>query len=358
LSLVLGLETSCDETAAAVVRDGRHVLSNVVASQVALHRRYGGVVPELASRRHLEAFLPVVDQALREADVAPRGLDAVAVTAGPGLVGALVVGLAGASSLALAWGTRLMAVNHLEAHAYAVFLEPGPDRGGPDGRGLRPPEPPMVVLIVSGGHTSLAELSGHVRFRPLGETRDDAAGEVFDKVARHLGLGYPGGPVIDRLADAGDPGAVALPRAYLQPGSLDFSFSGLKTAVIYHVRQAEAAGRTVNLPDLAASFQAAVVDVLVEKSFRALEVTGHHRLAVVGGVAANRGLRRALEARAEREGVELLVPPPELCTDNAAMVAGLGHFLLAAGWAGTEPVRVNPSLGLGGRERRRGRRGR
>ncbi len=356
MSLVLALETSCDETSAAVVAGGREVRSSVVASQVDLHCRYGGVVPEIASRRHLEAFLPVLDQALTGAGIRPENLDAVAVTTGPGLAGALVVGLAAASSLALAWGKPLVPVNHLAAHAYAAFLEPPETFAEAPSRGAPPrAEPPLVVLVVSGGHTSLAELSSHVNFRPLGETRDDAAGEAFDKVARHLGLGYPGGPVIDRLAAGGNPSAIDFPRALLGPASLDFSFSGLKTAVLYHARDAARRGEALNLPDIAASFQAAVVDVLVEKAFRALAQTGLSRLAVTGGVAANRGLRAALAARAAGEGVELFIPPPRYCTDNAAMVAGCAHFLLASGQAGTDhPLRVEPSQALGGGRRRRG----
>ncbi len=359
LSLVLGLETSCDETSASVVRDGREVLSSVVASQVDLHRLYGGVVPEIASRRHLEAFLPAVDRALAQGGVRPGDLDAVAVTTGPGLAGALVVGLAAASSLSLAWDRPLVPVNHLEAHAYAAFLAPRqapPPTTRPERRS-RPAEPPLVVLVVSGGHTSLAKLSGHVRFEPLGETRDDAAGEAFDKVARHLGLGYPGGPIIDQLAAEGDPRAIPFPRAHLEPGTLDFSFSGLKTAVLYHALAAARRGEAVNLPDVAASFQAAVVDVLVDKAFAALARTRLSRLAVVGGVAANRGLRDALRARAEAESVELLLPVPDYCTDNAAMVAGLAHFVLASRPVVTAlPLRVDPSAGLGGRRRQRGRR--
>lgn len=355
MSLILGLETSCDETSAALVEDGRRVLSNIVSSQVELHAIYGGVVPELASRRHLEALLPAADRALTAAGATPSDLDAVAVTTGPGLVGALIVGLSGASALALGWEKPLVAVNHLEAHAYAAFLE-SPDEAAAPGRSAAVIDPPLVVLIVSGGHTSLAELESHVNFRPLGETRDDAAGEAFDKVARYLGLGYPGGPVIDRLAAAGDLGAVAFPRAMLEPGSLDFSFSGLKTAVVYHVRETERHGGTVNVEDVAASFQAAVVDVLVAKAFRAVEVTGRSRLAVVGGVAANSALRRALVERGSAEGVEVIIPAPQFCTDNAAMVAGLAHFLISSGRAGKEPVRVNPSLALGGRPRARGRR--
>ncbi|HCJ09763.1 MAG TPA: tRNA (adenosine(37)-N6)-threonylcarbamoyltransferase complex transferase subunit TsaD [Clostridiales bacterium] len=361
MSLVLGLETSCDETSAAVVEGGRKVLSCVTASQVDIHRRYGGVVPELASRRHLEAFLPVVDEALTRASVSPPDLDAVAVTVGPGLAGALVVGTAAASSLALAWKKRLVPVNHLEAHAYAAFLEGAEDADPPaDGPGRRPRdlEPPFVVLIVSGGHTSLAELTRHVELAPLGETRDDAAGEAFDKVARLLGLGYPGGPAIDRLAADGDPAAVALPRPLLKDGGLDFSFSGLKTALVYHLAAARERGEPVEVADLAASFQAAVVDVLVEKAFRALRLTRCSTLAVTGGVAANRGLRRALAARAAQEGVMLAVPEPRYCTDNAAMVAGLAHFLLAAGRPSLQgPLRVEPSLALGGGRRPRGRRG-
>lgn len=376
MTLVLGLETSCDETSAAVVADGRRVLSSIVSSQVEFHRLYGGVVPEVASRRHLEAFLPAVDQALRRAGVTPRDLDAVAVTTGPGLAGALIVGLAAASALALAWERPLVPVNHLEAHAYAVFLDPpettaasaGPVAGrtqapssGPSGhvpvRGRA--EPPLVVLIVSGGHTSLARLDAHVRFTPLGETRDDAAGEAFDKVARYLGLGYPGGPAIDRLAARGDPRAVSFPRARLEPGTLDFSFSGLKTAVLYHVQECRRTGRSLALEDVAASFQAAVVEMLVGRAFEALAATGLDRLAVVGGVAANSGLRRALTERAAGQGVELHVPPPAFCTDNAAMVAALAHFLLATGTAvelppDGMPLRIRPSAGLGGAPRRRG----
>jgi N6-L-threonylcarbamoyladenine synthase len=359
VTLYLGLETSCDETSAAVVEDGRRVHSSVIASQADLHARYGGVVPELAARRHLEAFLPAVDQALKEAGVSPGDLDGIAVTVGPGLAGALVVGLAGASALALAWGKPLTPVNHLEAHAYAAFLRPtnasARDRSAA-------PVPPLVVLIVSGGHTSLAVLQEHVVFELLGETRDDAAGEAFDKVARHLGLGYPGGPVIDRLASEGDPGSIAFPRTRLEPGSLDFSFSGLKTAVLYHAGGAAKRGETLNLPDVAASFQAAVVDVLVDKAFAALKRQGHSRLAVVGGVAANRGLRLALVARAEAEGVELYLPEPVYCTDNAAMVAGLAYYLVRSGRVSPGPVgqgpalRISPAAGLGGRTRRRGRR--
>jgi len=342
VSLILGLETSCDETSVAVVEDGRRVRSSVVASQADLHGRYGGVVPELASRRHLEALLPTLDRALAEAGTRPSDLDALAVTTGPGLAGALVVGLAAASSLALAWGKPLVPVNHLEAHAYAAFLD-------------STLEPPLVVLIVSGGHTGLAELTEHVRFRPLGETRDDAAGEAFDKVARHLGLGYPGGPVIDRLAETGDPGAFHFARALLGPASLDFSFSGLKTAVLYLARDAAQRGETLRLADVAASFQAAVVDVLVEKTFRALALTGRKSLAVTGGVAANGGLRRAMADRAEVAGVAVHIPAAKYCTDNAAMVAGLAHFLWASGSVPRGPLRVEPSLALGGGKRRRGR---
>ncbi len=362
MSLFLGLETSCDETSAAVVENGRHVRSSLVASQVDLHSRYGGVVPEIASRRHLEAFLPVVDQALAGAGVTPSELDGLAVTTGPGLAGALVVGLAAASALALAWGRPLVAVNHLEAHAYAAFLDPEADPGAPASPARVGPRPPMVVLIVSGGHTGLAELVDHVLFRPLGETRDDAAGEAFDKVARHLGLGYPGGPIIDRLAAAGDPRAIAFPRALLEPGSLDFSFSGLKTAVLYYTQAAARRGEAIDLANVVASFQSAVVDVLVGKTFAALGRAGHPRLAVVGGVAANRALRRAFTSRATAEGIELHIPAPHYCTDNAAMVAGLAHFLVAsgrvparAGGIGSS-LRIDPGAGMGGRPKQRGRR--
>ncbi len=323
--VVLGIETSCDETAAAIVADGR-VRSSVVASQVTLHEPWGGVVPELASRRHLEAVLPVMRAAAERAGL-PGGLDAVegvAVTQGPGLVGALLVGLAAAKGFAYARRLPFVGVHHHEAHLYAIRLE-------------RPEADfPFVGLLVSGGHTSLHLAEGLGRYRLLGRTRDDAAGEAFDKAAKLLGLGYPGGAVIDRLARAGDPAAVRFPRARLGPSGgpepLDFSFSGLKTALRHRVEREgvpEAGSRP--MADLLASFQEAIVDPLVEKALRATRETGVRRLVAAGGVAANSRLRARLEAACAAEGVQLFVPSLHLCTDNAAMVAGLGEAYLAAG---------------------------
>jgi N6-L-threonylcarbamoyladenine synthase len=307
-TLVLGIETSCDETAAACVRGGAEVLSSVVSSQVDLHARYGGVVPEIASRAHTELLIPVTARAMVEAGVSGQDVDAVAATTGPGLVGALLVGVSAAKALALTWGVPFVSVNHLEAHLYAALLEEPELRF------------PMVVLLVSGGHTLLVEMSGHGEYRLLGETLDDAAGEAFDKVARFLGLGYPGGPAIDAAALSGDPEAIDFPRAMVGEG-LDFSFSGLKTAVVNHVREHPEAPTE----DVAASFQAAVVDVLVEKSRRAARQVGARALALGGGVAANSLLREQFLGACADDGIQGFVPSRAMCTDNAAMIA-------AAGW--------------------------
>jgi N6-L-threonylcarbamoyladenine synthase len=310
----LALETSCDETAAAVFTEEPRVLANVVASQTDLHARFGGVVPEVAARAHLQRMLPVIDEALRQAGVTLEQIGAVAVHNTPGLVGALLVGVSAAKMLAVALGVPLLAVNHVEGHVYACRLAAGRDIF------------PCVGLVVSGGHTTLFHCREALRFDRLGSTRDDAAGEAFDKVATVLGLGFPGGPAVDRAAADGDPKAFRFPRSMMDGGNLDFSFSGLKTAVLYTVR-----GQDVSRPadpptgqrraDLAASFQQAVVDVLVEKCRRALRRTGLTRLAVGGGVAANRRLRADLAAMAAAEGAELVIPPTDLCTDNAAMAA-------------------------------------
>ncbi|MHB9144904.1 MAG: tRNA (adenosine(37)-N6)-threonylcarbamoyltransferase complex transferase subunit TsaD [Symbiobacteriia bacterium] len=313
---ILGIETSCDETAAAVVADGRVILSNIISSQVDLHRQYGGVVPELASRRHVELVLPVVEEALAAAEVDLADLDAIAVTAGPGLVGALLVGLSAAKALAWARELPLVAVNHLRGHIYANFL------ANPDLRF------PLLCLVVSGGHTDLVYLESHRRLRLLGHTRDDAAGEAFDKVARVLGLGYPGGPLLDSLAQGGNPEAIAFPRAYLEEGSYDFSFSGLKTAVINYVRLPDP---RLPLADVAASFQAAVAEVLVDKTVQAAQQLGVRHILLAGGVAANSALRRRLDQEAGRRGLGVTYPPPVLCTDNAAMIAAAGHFLYVNG---------------------------
>ena len=317
--VILAIETSCDETAASVMRGGREELSNVVASQVDFHARFGGVVPEIASRKHTEAIVPVVDEALSAAGVGFEDLHAIAVTHGPGLVGALVVGLAYAKGLALASGLPLIGVNHLEGHIYAARLI-DPDLA-----------PPLVALLVSGGHTMLVHAPEWGRYEVLGRTLDDAAGEAFDKVAKLLGLGYPGGPVISRLAAEGDPAAIAFPRPMLRSGDLDVSLSGLKTAVIQYVEAERSAGRDLRLPDIAASFQAAVIDVQIAKTVRA--AVEHHVGSVVlaGGVAANPALREGLRAALGEHDIGLSVPPLGLCTDNASMIAAAAHDHALAG---------------------------
>jgi N6-L-threonylcarbamoyladenine synthase len=326
---VLGIETSCDETAAAVVARGTEVRSSVVSSQIDLHAEFGGVVPEIASRSHVELLTPVVADALVEAGVEGRDVAAVAATVGPGLVGALLVGVSAAKALALVWDVPFVGVNHLEAHLYAALLE-APDL-----------ELPLVFLLVSGGHTMLVAMEGHGQYRVLGSTVDDAAGEAFDKVARHLGLGYPGGPIIDRLAQDGDPEAIAFPRA--MPGdNLDFSFSGLKTAVVNHVRQHP----DVRAEDVAASFQEAVVDVLVAKARRAADEIGAEAIALGGGVAANSRLREAFLAAAEEDGRPGYVPSRAMCTDNAAMVASCGWYRLRADGPTSLAIGADPALRL------------
>ena len=303
-TVVLAVETSCDETAAALVMGGNDVLSSVVSSQIDIHARFGGVVPEVASRAHLESIVPVVRRAFDEAGIAPSRVDAVAATAGPGLIGALLVGVSAAKSLALSWDRPFIGVNHLEAHLYAGLL---------DDPGL---EFPLVVLLVSGGHTMIVEMRGHGDYRILGRTIDDAAGEAYDKVARLLDLGYPGGPVIDRVSADGDPDAIPFPRAMMNDG-LDFSFSGLKTAVVNHARRNPGA-RSV---DIAASFQAAVVDVLCAKTLRAAAQSGARGVVLGGGVAANSLLRSEMQRRGSEAGVRVALPSRAMCTDNAAMIA-------------------------------------
>jgi N6-L-threonylcarbamoyladenine synthase len=331
---VLGVETSCDETAAAVVDDGLVLRSNVLASQHEIHDRFGGIVPELASRAHVERLGPLVDVALLRADARWDDIDAVAVTRGPGLVGSLLVGVAAAKAYALALDVPFLGVNHLEGHIFANFLEHGP------------PEPPYVVLLVSGGHTMLVYMPELHRYEVLGQTLDDAAGEAFDKVARFMGLGFPGGPVLDRLARDGDPDAVRFPRAMATSGDYDFSLSGLKTAVLRHVRSERGAGRETSLPDLAASFQEAVVDVQVQKTMRAAEEKGVAAVVLGGGVVANSRLRERMGEEAARRGLRLLHPSPELCTDNAAMIAAAGGFRLARGERSPLDLTVEPGLPL------------
>ncbi|MDQ3294214.1 MAG: tRNA (adenosine(37)-N6)-threonylcarbamoyltransferase complex transferase subunit TsaD, partial [Actinomycetota bacterium] len=310
-TVVLGIETSCDETAAAVVSGAQTVLSSVVSSQIELHARFGGVVPEIASRAHVDLLTPVIAQALVEAGLPDGGVEAVAATVGPGLIGSLLVGVSAAKALALVWDVPFVGVNHLEAHLYAGFLE-DPSL-----------ELPVVVLLVSGGHTLLIHMEDHGRYRLLGQTIDDAAGEAFDKVARYLGLGYPGGPAIDRVAMDGDPEAIRFPRA-MQDESYDFSFSGLKTAVVNHVRRHPEVGTA----DVAASFQEAVVDVLVTKAQRAAQAVGAKGMVLGGGVAANSVLRERFLDACTADGMHAFVPSRAMCTDNAAMVAAAGWWRL------------------------------
>jgi N6-L-threonylcarbamoyladenine synthase len=331
---VLGIETSCDETSVAVVEDGGVVRSNLVSSQFELHGRYGGVVPEIASRAHLERINPIVDDALAMAGVSWNDLDAVAVTVGPGLVGALLVGIATAKSVSLALGIPLLGVNHLEGHIYANVFEHGPLRF------------PFVGFLVSGGHTMLVHVPEQHRYEVLGQTLDDAAGEAFDKIARFMGLGYPGGPEIDRLAKEGDPKAIAFPRALSGSGDFDFSLSGLKTAVIRHVDAERKAGREIGPADLAASFQEAIVDVQVEKTIAAARETGVERIYLGGGVVANTRLRERLAHAAAAAGFELFQPSLDLCTDNAAMIAAAAHVRLQNGERTPLDVSATPGLPL------------
>lgn len=320
--LLLAIESSCDETAAAVVRDGRCVQSNVIASQVDVHARYGGVVPELASRKHLEAISVVIDTALEQAVVSLDDIEGVVVTRGPGLIGALLVGLSLAKALAFARGLPLVGVHHIEGHILAPRLE-------------QEVPFPYLALAVSGGHTHLYRVDGVGRYRILGRTLDDAAGEAFDKVAKLLGLGYPGGAVIDRLAGEGNPKAIDFPRPMLHKRHLDFSFSGIKTAVLNHVRRQTEPIAGAALRDLAASFQAAVVEVLVKKTLHASEEEGLERIVVAGGVACNSGLRQAMGEACAAEGKSVVFPSPLLCADNAAMLAVAGDYYLSAGeWDG------------------------
>jgi N6-L-threonylcarbamoyladenine synthase len=334
---ILGIETSCDETAAAIVERGTSVLSSVVSSQVDLHARYGGVVPEIASRAHVDLIVPVVAQAFVEAGLSDRAtpeedchVDAIAATYGPGLVGALLVGVSAAKALALAWDVPFLAVNHLEAHLYAALLEEP---------GL---ELPLVVLLVSGGHTLLVHMEGHGAYKVLGSTIDDAAGEAFDKVARFLGLDYPGGPAIDRASVDGDPEAIRFPRPMLGDGTYDFSFSGLKTAVVNHVRKHP----EVTTPDVAASFQAAVVDVLVTKARAAARDVGAKGLCLGGGVAANSLLRERLLDACVEDGIRGFLPSRAMCTDNAAMVASAAWYRWQSDGPSPLDTGAFPNLGI------------
>ena len=315
---ILGIESSCDETAAAVVKDGSFIQATVVASQVQVHHRYGGVVPELASRKHIEAIVPVVDQALTEAHLSLSDIEAIAVTRGPGLVGALLVGFSFAKSLAYALGIPWVGVNHLAGHINSVFLEPDP------------PAFPYIAILVSGGHTSIYHVTDHTAAELMGQTRDDAVGEAFDKVAKMLDLGYPGGGIIDRLARDGDPEKIKFPRTYLDKSTFDFSFSGIKTAVLRYITNHPQEIKE-QIADIVAGFQEAVLEVLSYKAIRAAAEKGCDRIALVGGVAANSRLREKLTTDAALKGIRVHIPSIHLCGDNAAMIAGVGYHCLKAG---------------------------
>lgn len=333
--IVLGIESSCDETAASVVKNGREVLSNIILSQIDIHRKFGGVVPEVASRKHVEAISNVVKDAMDKANIKYDDIDVVAATYGPGLVGALLVGLSAAKGIAYAINKPFVGVNHIEGHISANYIAD------------KDLQPPFLCLVVSGGHTHLVKVSDYGEYEILGRTRDDAAGEAFDKVARAIGLPYPGGPAIDKIAKNGDKSAIDFPRAFLEEGSLDFSFSGLKSSVLNYLNKAKMKGIEVNREDVAASFQQAVIDVLVEKSIKAVKDNNFNKLCIAGGVAANSALRNELEKRCKKENIEFLYPPIILCTDNAAMIACAGYYEYLKGNRSELSLNAVPGLKLG-----------
>ena len=336
-TLILAIESSCDETAASVVKNGRCVLSNIISSQIAIHTRYGGVVPEIASRKHIEKINQVVEAALKEADVTLDDIDAIGVTYGPGLVGALLVGVAEAKAIAYAKKKPLVGVHHIEGHVSANYIE-HPDL-----------EPPFLCEIISGGHTHLVIVKDYGSFEILGRTRDDAAGEAFDKVARAIGLGYPGGPKIDKLAKEGNPHAIDFPRAHMEDAPYDFSFSGVKSAVLNHLNKCRMTGEPIVEADIAASFQQAVVDVLVDNAIRAAKDYHMDRLAIAGGVASNGALRTAMEAACEKEGIRFYRPSPIFCTDNAAMIGVAAYYEYQKGTRHGWDLNAVPNLKLGER---------
>ena len=335
--IILAIESSCDETAASVVKNGREVLSNVISSQIDLHTLYGGVVPEIASRKHIEKINQVVEQALSEAHMTWEDITAIAVTYGPGLVGALLVGVSFAKALAFALKKPLIGVHHIEGHISANYIE------------NKELEPPFMCLVVSGGHSHLVKVKDYGEYEILGRTRDDAAGEAFDKVARAIGLGYPGGPKIDKVSNEGNPEAIAFPRAKVADNEYDFSFSGLKSAVLNYLNSCEMKGETVNQADVAASFQKAVVDVLVGHSMTALERYGFKKFAIAGGVASNTHLRAAMVDACEKQGVEFYHPSPVLCTDNAAMIGAAAYYEYKKGVRHGWDLNAVPNLKLGER---------
>ncbi len=334
---ILAIESSCDETAAAVIQNGREVLSNVISSQIELHKLYGGVVPEIASRKHIEKVNQVIQAALDEAKMTLDDMDAIGVTYGPGLVGALLVGVAEAKAIAYAKKLPLVGVHHIEGHISANYIE-HPDL-----------EPPFICLVVSGGHTHLVRVKDYGTYEILGRTRDDAAGEAFDKVARAIGLGYPGGPKIDKLSKEGNPEAISFPKAHVAEAPLDFSFSGVKSAVLNYINGCEMKGISYNTADIAASFQKAVVDVLVEHSMKAVEMYHTDKFAIAGGVAANSGLREAMKAACEKKGIHFSYPSPIFCTDNAAMIGVAAYYEYLAGTRHGLDLNAVPNLKLGER---------
>ena len=336
-TLILAIESSCDETAASVVKNGRCVLSNIISSQIAIHTLYGGVVPEIASRKHIEKINQVVEAALKEADVTLDDIDAIGVTYGPGLVGALLVGVAEAKAIAYAKKKPLVGVHHIEGHVSANYIE-HPDL-----------EPPFLCEIISGGHTHLVIVKDYGSFEILGRTRDDAAGEAFDKVARAIGLGYPGGPKIDKLAKEGNPHAIDFPRAHMEDAPYDFSFSDVKSAVLNHLNKCRMTGEPIVEADIAASFQQAVVDVLVDNAIRAAKDYHMDRLAIAGGVASNGALRAAMEAACEKEGIRFYRPSPIFCTDNAAMIGVAAYYEYQKGTRHGWDLNAVPNLKLGER---------
>lgn len=335
--LILAIESSCDETAAAVIKNGREVLSNIIFSQIELHKLYGGVVPEIASRKHIEKINQVIEEALKEANVTLHDIDAIAVTYGPGLVGALLVGVSVAKAISFATGIPLVGVHHIEGHISANYIE------------NKELEPPFACLVVSGGHTHLVVVEDYGKYKILGKTRDDAAGEAFDKVARAIGLGYPGGPKIDKLSNEGNPEAIHFPRAKVVDSEYDFSFSGLKSAVLNYLNSCEMKGEEINRADVAASFQKAVVDVLVEHAMHAVKEYGFHKFAIAGGVASNAHLRAAFEEACKKENIEFYHPSPIFCTDNAAMIGVAGYYEYMAGTRSGLDLNAVPALRLGER---------
>ena len=335
--LILAIESSCDETAAAVVKNGREVLSNVINTQIAIHTEYGGVVPEIASRKHIENINPVIRKALEDAGVTLDDIDAIGVTYGPGLVGALLVGVAEAKAIAFAKNKPLVGVHHIEGHISANYVE------------NKELEPPFVALVVSGGHTHLVKVNDYGEYEIVGKTRDDAAGEAFDKVARAIGLGYPGGPKIDKLAKEGNPDAIEFPRAHVDDAPYDFSFSGIKSAVLNYINSANMQGKEINRADVAASFQKAVVDALVSRAVRLAKECGMEKLAIAGGVASNSALRAAIQEECAKNNIGFYSPSPILCTDNAAMIGAAAYYEYIKGVRHGYDLNAVPNLKLGER---------